>query len=192
MSQTLSVPLIIRPLVRQDLAALIAHTERVTRESGQGGNPIFAPYDSRSPWNKVEAEKNIAKSWVVPITEPNWQRDWGLFQEEKIVGNIDLRGSNIHTGLHRTQLGIGIELAFQGQGFGMGLMSMALTWAKQQTILEWVDLEVFAGNIRAIKMYERLGFQQIGYCADRFRLLGQSIDDIKMTLKLKPNPAGGV
>jgi len=185
MSVDLKIPLIIRPLIRQDLAALIAHSERVTKESGQGGNPIFAPYDQRSPWNKIEAEKNISKSWVIPITEPNWQRDWGLFQEEKIVGNIDLRGGNIHTGLHRTKLGIGIELGFQNQGYGKGLMAMTLAWAKQQAILEWIDLDVFAGNERAIKMYEHLGFKRIGYIADRFRLGDQSIDDIKMTLNLK-------
>ncbi len=175
----------VRPTIRQDLPALIAHMERVTKESGLGVNPIFAPYDHRSPWNRIEAEKNIAKAWVIPVTEPNWQRDWCVFQEEKIVGNLDLRGANIHTGLHRAKLGIGIELGFQNQGYGKSLMEIAIAWAKQQLILEWIDLEVFAGNDRAIKMYEHLGFQRIGLCIDRFRVAGQSIDDIKMTLKLR-------
>lgn len=180
-----SFPIVLRPLIRQDLPALIAHSIRVTQESGKGGNPIFAPYHLDTPWNKSEAEKSIARSWVIPIDKPGWRRDWGLFLEEKMVGNVDLRGSSLLTGNHRAHLGIGIELEAQTQGFGKKLFQISLEWARMQPTLDWVDLFVFSNNVRALKMYEAFGFQRVGYVADKFRVNGLSIDDMTMTLKLR-------
>jgi len=177
--------MVLRPLIRQDLAALIAHSIRVTQESGKGGNPIFAPYDLDSPWNKTEAEKSIARAWATPINESGWRKDWGVFLEEKMLGNLDLRGSSLFTGNHRAHLGIGIELEAQNQGFGKKLLQISLDWARAQTTLEWIDLFVFSNNVRAIKMYEAFGFQRVGYVADKFRVNGLSIDDMTMTLKLR-------
>ncbi len=50
--------------------------------------------------------------------------------------------------------------------------------------LEWIDLKVFAHNTPARSLYRELGFVDIGVVRDRFRIGGQSIDDVIMTLDL--------
>jgi RimJ/RimL family protein N-acetyltransferase len=44
---------------------------------------------------------------------------------------------------------------------------------------------VFAGNARARKLYQRMGFIETGWVRDCFRIDGVTIDDISMVLDLR-------
>jgi RimJ/RimL family protein N-acetyltransferase len=63
---------------------------------------------------------------------------------------------------------------------------MALEWAVAQPSLAWIDLQVFAHNLRARKLYESFGFREMSVTKDLFRVNGQSIDDVKMSLRVHP------
>jgi RimJ/RimL family protein N-acetyltransferase len=52
--------------------------------------------------------------------------------------------------------------------------------------VEWVDLGVFSDNVKARRLYERLGFEQVGLVRDAFRLTdGTSLDDVLMVKRLR-------
>jgi len=55
----------------------------------------------------------------------------------------------------------------------------------QQPSIEWIDLYVFAHNQPAIELYSKAGFVKVGRVVDLFRIKGQKIEDIHMTLKLR-------
>jgi RimJ/RimL family protein N-acetyltransferase len=69
-------------------------------------------------------------------------------------------------------------------------MNTAIEFAHDSRILMWIDLRVFAHNTAAHALYRSLGFVEIGTVPDRFRIEGESIDDILMTLRLSTPPRG--
>lgn len=54
---------------------------------------------------------------------------------------------------------LGVDKAFEGQGAGQLLMEHAETWTRQQGY-SLLTLYVFAGNLRAQRLYQKNGFQQ--------------------------------
>ena len=102
-----------------------------------------------------------------------------------IVGHVDLKGDHLKTGLHRCELGIGIERPYRGRGLGRRLMETAIEFARAADTLSWMDLRVFSHNVAGRALYRSLGFSEVGTLVDRFRIDGQRIDDVVMTLKVK-------
>ena len=62
---------------------------------------------------------------------------------------------------HRASLGICILKAYWGQGIGTALMQTLIDEVKK-TAVEQLELEVVSTNERAIRLYERFGFEAFG------------------------------
>lgn len=170
---------IVRPA---EIQVAAQHMQRHSEESGREGDIIFAPFedfDSEAWQDKHEERFRLA------VDEPGWERLWGAFDADRMVGHVGLCGEGLSSSLHRARLGIGIERPYRQKGLGRLLMQAALSWARDEPSLAWVDLGVFAHNLGARALYESLGFQEIGRTADLFRVHGMSIDDVTMTLRLR-------
>lgn len=169
-----------------DLPAYREHMLRHQSESGRDGDVIFIPYEEPDfpPLQYLTEEKT--KKWSLPSTEVGWERGWVLRDDDRVYGHITLvQGIKLKSSLHRATLMIGIERSHRAQGWGQEMIETALSWVRSQPTLEWVDLFVFSENLGAIALYEKLGFLEIARVPDRFRVFGQSITDIHMTLKLR-------
>lgn len=70
-------------------------------------------------------------------------------------------------------------------------MKHAIDYSREQNGLSWIELRVFANNIPALLLYRKLGFEKAGVLPDRFRLHGQSIDDIIMVLNVQQQALAG-
>jgi len=68
------------------------------------------------------------------------------------------------------------------------LVDYAISWARSNTSLEWIDLHVLLANKTAIHLYQRAGFVRIGEMADMFKLDGFFLTDITMTKRLYRPP----
>ncbi len=172
---------VIRPLTAVDWSRFIAHFKRHRAESGRGDAHFlpFAPGDSDGP--KGVDREALSR----PLDECGWQRCWvAVAEDEEIVGHVNLKGSGLNTGLHRCELGIGIERPYRGGGLGRRLMTAAVEFARGVETLAWVDLQVFAHNRPGRALYRRLGFTEAGTVVDRFRIEAQSVDDVIMTLNV--------
>ena len=66
-----------------------------------------------------------------------------------MVGHVELRGGGSRAEMHRATLGMGIQLAHTSQGHGRRLIDAAITWARDDAGLAWLDLGVFSANDRA-------------------------------------------
>lgn len=78
--------------------------------------------------------------------------------------------------------GVAIDPALGGKGYGRMMLEEVLDWARQRQ-LRRVELSVAVSNERAIRLYEKVGFQQEGVLRKYtwFRPENQFIDEIMMS-----------
>ena len=143
--------LAIRSARHDDLEAFANHVVRSSAESGQAGAPHFAT--SRTPARREVRDAAKAR-WAGGLGNPLWGRTWLLLASPHlVVGHAELQGGRVRAELHRATLGMAIELAFTSQGHGRRLIDFAIQWARKETKLAWIDLGVFADNLRARRLY---------------------------------------
>jgi RimJ/RimL family protein N-acetyltransferase len=107
-----------------------------------------------------------------------------LSQEEnqaRVVGWCDISPMKREGFTHRGTLGMGVHKDFREHGIGTRLINEALSKAKGKG-LERIELEVFASNAPAIKLYEKLGFVVEGVKKKARKLDGIYDDMIEMAL----------
>ena len=85
---------------------------------------------------------------------------------------------------HRAMLGICLLRAYWGRGVGSRMLETVLDMARSAGFLQ-LELEVDAENQRAIRMYQRFGFQEYGRLTNAIRRDGQFFDEILMVKSLK-------
>lgn len=83
-------------------------------------------------------------------------------EQEIIVGMAGLHVNTNHRLRHSGSVGIMIHKSYQGMGLGNTLMKTLLDIADNWLMLVRVDLTVFTDNVKAIKLYKSLGFEEEG------------------------------
>lgn len=104
----------------------------------------------------IEATRAFVESMV--------ERDLPQFVAEddgRIVGWVDITPHSRPLFKHVGELGMGVLHAYRGKGVGHRLLQVALDKAKEIE-LKRVELEVYAHNHTAIKLYETMGFAHEG------------------------------
>lgn len=100
-----------------------------------------------------------------------------LLEDETLLGYIELDG--ILWPHQNCWLGIGLgNSEHWGRGFGQESMELALNFAFNELNLYRVQLTVFSYNDRALKLYEKLGFQREGVFREHIQRDGRRYDMI--------------
>ena len=81
---------------------------------------------------------------------------------------------------HAGGLGIMVRTDCQGQGIGTALLEAVLDLADNWLMLRRVELEVYADNGGAIRLYERLGFETEGCKREAAVKAGAYVDTLVM------------
>ncbi|MEM9621607.1 MAG: GNAT family N-acetyltransferase [Pseudomonadota bacterium] len=150
----------IRRVEQGDLTEFDAHFARHRQESGRG-DIHFMPFAPDAP----EAPQGLDPVRLqLPPDRPGWQCCWGAWridaaqQPRQIIGHVNLKAGMLRTRQHRVLLGMGIEQAFRGQGLGRDLLATAIQFCQRVPHLRWLDLQVFAHTLPALRLYHTLGF----------------------------------
>ena len=95
---------------------------------------------------------------------------------DRVIGWCDIRPHALEGFRHCGELGMGLLPEYRGRGLGRLLVEDVLrrSWAFGLTR---VELEVYASNLAAIRLYERTGFRREGL-KRRARFLDGTWDDI--------------
>lgn len=103
------------------------------------------------------------------------------FIDDELVGNCGVNEIADRLKMrHRASLGISIKKKAWGLGLGTVLISRALEQAKENGFTQ-VELGVFADNERAIYLYRKLGFTEMGCIPKAFLLKdGTYRDEVQM------------
>jgi len=100
-----------------------------------------------------------------------------------IIGNASL--SRLPRRMsHRGELAVAVAREYWGQGVGTRLMKEIIVLAEENAF-EAVDLQVRSDNVRAVRLYEKLGFVRLFDHPDYFKINGAKHDVSFMTKKLK-------
>ncbi|MBT9369589.1 GNAT family N-acetyltransferase [Rhizobium sp. CSW-27] len=100
-----------------------------------------------------------------------------------VVGWCDIRRHQREVQAHRGTLGMGIVPGYRDRGLGRRLIATTIDAARALG-LHRIDLDVYADNLRAKALYERVGFVQEGRARDGVCIDGRFIDVIQMALLL--------
>ncbi len=99
----------------------------------------------------------------------------------KVVGWCDIRRGARDAEAHCGSLGMGIIPGYRDRGLGKRLITAALEAAKAAG-LHRVELNARAENLRAITLYERVGFEHEGIARHAVKIDGRYFDSVKMAL----------
>lgn len=100
-----------------------------------------------------------------------------------VVGWCDVIVRERETMRHGGALGIGIAPGHRGRGLGARLINSVLVAACARGLVR-IALHVRADNTRAIRLYERLGFQHEGCLRRDVRVDGIDYDSLAMAILL--------
>lgn len=108
---------------------------------------------------------------------------------DRVVGWCDVIVRERETMRHGGSLGIGLAPSYRDQGLGARLINSVLTASRDRGVVR-VSLHVRADNTRAIRLYERLGFQHEGRLRRDLRIDGVDHDSLAMAILLDETPSG--
>ncbi|MEF8683806.1 UNVERIFIED_CONTAM: GNAT family N-acetyltransferase [Bacillus cereus] len=100
----------------------------------------------------------------------------------KLVGAIDFKNGNKEKLSHQGVFAMTILLEYRNYGIGRALLETLINWAKNNSKIEKVCLEVMEDNLGAIKLYKNLGFFEEGRKAKGVKLDDSYQDLILMAL----------
>jgi RimJ/RimL family protein N-acetyltransferase len=100
-----------------------------------------------------------------------------------VIGWCDIRRGARDAQAHCGVLGMDIVPGWRDRGVGTGLISAALD-AARTACLHRVELSAHADNIRAIALYEKVGFTHEGISRDAVKIDGRYIDSVRMAILL--------
>ncbi len=147
-------------------------------------NAMYAdsPYLSRYPEEWTITAKDEAK-FIESVAQDEKRLMLAAFYKGKLVGLGDFGsiGSGIKIA-HRCILGISVASNMQGKGVGSLLLKTLLFKAKEIGF-EQMELEVVAGNQRAIALYEKFGFETVGTLPHGFRYKEGYYEDLNLMVK---------
>ena len=97
----------------------------------------------------------------------------------EVIGWCDIRRDHWPAHAHCGTLGMGLIPEYRGKGLGRRLMEAALAAAHEEGFVR-VELTAHADNLRAIALYEKLGFQREGLTRDSVCIDGRFVDSLVM------------
>lgn len=141
-------------------------------------NLLQVPHTTEEMWQQRLANNvDPAKPDVVLVAE----------REGRVVGNAGLHPVANVRRRHAAGLGIAVAREAQGQGVGHALMQALCDYADLWAQLLRIELSVFTDNERAIRLYERFGFEREGTMRGYALRAGRYVD-VHYMARLHPNP----
>ncbi len=110
----------------------------------------------------------------------------GAFKQHELVGVVGLQREIPRKLSHKATLwGMYVAVDARKSGVGRALVSHALAYADSQLQVRYVNLGVNALNVAALSLYERHGFERIGFESCFMLIDGEPQDEIHMALALE-------
>jgi RimJ/RimL family protein N-acetyltransferase len=105
-----------------------------------------------------------------------------------IVGWCDVGRREREGFRHTAELGMGLRAKVRGRGLGSRLLKRAIALSRRRG-LEKLELQVYASNVPARRLYQKFGFEVEGRRVRARKLDGRYDDIVLMALFLTANKA---
>ena len=168
---------VVRSAEPDDAASLLSYVDGVRTESEY---LLVSPEDELF---SLDAERD----WVQSHLDDPYGVCLVAVSDGKIVSCCGLQGNKFKRRRHATGLGIAIRRTWRGVGLGRHLMLTLIDWADRHPDLTVFELEVFADNEPAQRLYRSLGFEVDGRKRRAIRRHdGRYVDELLMSLWVGP------
>ena len=172
---------VIREAVPDDAEALIRHVKELTAEPDVCVSMAPDEFD----YSVDDERKMLADSLAA---------DNSLFlvalAGQELVGELTCKvNSRRRAQSHVATLGMSVRSDWRHKGIGAKLMERAIEWARQSNTIKRLQLQVFATNEPAIRLYKKCGFVQEGILRKAVFRHGKFHDDLVMALLLEEAPS---
>lgn len=127
-------------------------------------------------------ELHVSRRFVETLLNDHMPMFVALTPGPQVIGWCDMYRSGYECQRHVGRLGMGIYAPYRGMGLGTVLLERTLKKARLAGI-ERVELDVFATNERAVRLYKKMGFDVEGV-KRRARKVLDTYDDIIMMAKI--------
>lgn len=155
-----------------------AHAELVGHPGVQP-SLLQVPYTSELLWHERFSKVPDTNSGELQLL---------AFDGERLLGSAGLHPVGPQARRrHAMMLGIGVHPDAQGRGVGAALMDALMRQADDWLGVLRIELTVFADNARAIRLYERFGFEHEGRLRGYALRDGRYVDAFTMA-RLHPRP----
>ncbi len=165
--------LILRKPIIEDAKSIIEYLNKV---GGESDNLLFG----KDEFHLTEEQEMEYINKVNKDT--NALMILGLINNE-IVGIAQVYGSNRKRIVHNSEIAISVRKKYWSVGIGSAIMSELIRFARESGKKN-ISLGVKANNQKALKLYEKFGFQKIGIHKDYFNINGTYHDKILMMLQI--------
>ena len=102
---------------------------------------------------------------------------------ERVIANAGVDRMGGRSG-HVGGLGIAVSRGYRDEGIGTELLNEVVALARDFLKLKMLVLHVFGNNERAIRVYQRIGFEECGRIPGAIFYKGKYVDDVLMCLDL--------
>lgn len=106
----------------------------------------------------------------------------------QLVGYIYADGGRYRRNQHCAHIVIGVRAAYTGQGIGRRLLEELITWAGNHGLTR-LELTVMTHNERAVRLYQKMGFEIEGLRRRSLFVDGEYIDEYAMSKLIFPGYA---
>ncbi len=164
----------IREAVYSDAARVLAHLKAIADEPDNGilynaaSEVTFTEEDEAGILQ--EFNQNPNKLFAIAVAQ------------DSIIGVVNCACGTRPASKHTFGLGISINRRWRNQGVGTALMRYLIEWARSTPQCHRLELEVFTHNVRAIHVYEKVGFQREGVRHEVYFKDGRFVDALSMAL----------
>ena len=141
-------PVSLRPATEADARAVLAHLRLA------GGETPYLSFGPEGPGLTEEDERDYLADTAKSDNGVALLAEW----RGQIVGCLTFNGGRRPRLRHVGELGISIARSCWGIGLGRRMVSEFLDWAAAGGVVRKVNLRVRVDNVRAIALYESLGF----------------------------------
>lgn len=155
-------------------------------DNSASDSPLFQPVAKEDCTVSEQLRSKFRDGFESCIGNLGWRKLWlAKDSSGRILGHVDLRHYSGEYSFHRVLLGMGVERNARNQGLGIKLLESAIQFCQEADTIDWLDLNVLSNNIPAKSLYLKCGFKIIGEMPDFYRIDGESVSEITMTLCTK-------
>jgi len=169
-----------------DLPPFFEYLSMQLVDNAADDSPLFQPIAKKHSQITEQLRAKFRDGFEAKVGEPNWRKLWLVKDPNgSVLGHIDLRHYSGAYSFHRVLVGMGVDRSARQQGLGVKLIESVIEFCQAHDNIDWLDLNVLSNNLPAKNLYLKSGFKIIGEMSDCYRIDGESVSEITMTLCTK-------
>lgn len=157
----------IREASLDDASALLAYATKLFSEELPG------------LYRRVTPSLNEERQFIAGYCEPASSVLLVAESEDRVVGIAGLEGRTLPQERHVGSVGLSVDRDHRGSGIGTELLQALFEWGPAHGVTR-IEIEAFANNPDAIRLYERVGFTREGIRREGVIVEGRPVDVISL------------